>query len=751
MGQLHHLTIETNPRTRKSYIANRKSERLFALVLAASLFQPRTGLCQSTNAAAVLKSREGAEEGAKPCKYDSMPRPSVLVTPERLDVVRREILHGHGEQRDIFEKYIKANADRWLKRDIVIPDVGGWGHYFFCTDGTMLELPADQHFDPNAPSRCPLCGKTYLDPKIIAARHFFEHYWLAAAARDLALTYAIQQKPEYAQKAAEILLKYADALPHEPGAGGFQENTLTEAVTVIPLAEAYDLICERMTPAQRQHIERDFLWPIAQSLTRAGFVGNWGSWHLSAIGVIGYATRHQRFIDFATAQFKSQITDQLGDDGLWPESIGTYHFYALEAFISFAEAAANCGDDLYHWEPRPGKGLKAMFEAPLRYAYQNMRLAAINDGWFECWLPQDQYVLAYHRYHSPEFAWVIRELQREGKSGNPGEFMDRHDRYLLYGEALPAEIPRPTFTTTNFPVLGISVLRQDYDSRDEMMMTFHYGPFLGHGHYDKMGVTLFANGGVLVPDYGTTGYGVSLSRFLQSAPGHNTIVIDGKNQPRTRDEDLIAFSDTPGFKLTAARTSELAPGTAWARTVMLADGYAVIWDRIKSDSEHQYDWFFHAEGKNFSLSDSGETPVGKKEFSYPFISDVKKYVLNGTPVARWETDGSGLDLWTMNQPGQTAFAGKFPTPEIRRVPVLVLRQKSRNSQFLVVARPWRGAKRTNQDQVLFIRADDGSTLVTVNSGERKDRIHLGDTVDYFRGGAKPVSIVLSGRVSTEAN
>ena len=87
------------------------------------------------------------------------------------------------------------------------------------------------------------------------------------------------------------------------------------------------------------------------------------------------------FIDFATQQFKAQIKDQLGDDGLWPESINTYHFYPLDGFLAFVEAAANNGDNLYDWEPKPGKGIKAMFTAPLRYAYPNMRLAAINDGW----------------------------------------------------------------------------------------------------------------------------------------------------------------------------------------------------------------------------------------------------------------------------------------------------------------------------------------------------------------------------------
>jgi hypothetical protein len=717
-----------------------------ALSAAVSLIWPGISLSQPTNAAiaAILKSREGANEGAKPCRYESLPRPRILVTPERLALVRQEVLHGAGEQRAIFLQYIKANADRWLKSPVVIPGVGGWAHDFFCTDGTMLELPMDQRFDPNVPSKCPVCGKTYLTPKILAARRFFEHYWLEGAARDLALTYAIEQKKEYAQKSIEILLKYADAYPQELGAGGFQSVTLSEAVSLIPLAEAYDLVCNQMTAPQRRHVEEDFFWPAAQSLTHAGFVGNWGSWHLSAIGVIGYATGHQRFIDFATAQFKSQLTDQLGDDGLWPESVGTYHFYALEAFLSFAEAATNCGDDLYHWEGGPGKNLKAMFEAPLRYAYPNLRLAEINDGWFDAWLPRDQYTVAYYRYHAPEFAWVIRELQREGHSGNPGEFMDRHDRYLLYGEKLPPAIPKPVFGSTNFPVLGISILRQgsDVPVNKEMMMTFHYGPFLNHGHYDKMGVTLFANGLLLVPDYGTSGYGISLSHFLQSAYGHNTIVIDGKNQKATHDRDLIAFKDTPEFKLAAAQTSGLAPGTTWKRTVMLADHYALIWDRIDSEAEHQYDWFLHAEGKDFSLDNSVENPSATNQFAYPFITDVKKYALGATSIARWSDGGGGMDLWMMEQPGQIAYAGKFPTPEIRRVPLLVLRQKSRRAEFLVLLRPWRNAEEKRNDQVQFVRDADESVLATVKIDGREDQIHLGSTVEYRRGDGKTISINL---------
>jgi len=341
-----------------------------------------------------FEKREGAETGAKPCRYDHMPRPGVLVTPERLAVVRNDILQKKSERRDFYDKYVKADADLWLKRSITIPEMGGWLHDFFCTEGTMLEIPKDKMFYDDVPDRCPVCGKTYLNDKLLAARKARTHYWLCDAVRNLSIVYAVEGKKEYAEKALEILTKYADSYPHQT----FMRQTLEEAVVIIPLAEGYDLLYDMMSEKQRSHIEQNLLWPSAQLLSQSGVGGNWGSWHLSAVGVIGYATRHQRFIDYATEQFKLQIANQLGDDGLWPESVHTYHFYPLNGFLSFVEAAANHGDDLYHWEAKPGKSIQTMLTAPLRYVYPNMRLAAINDGWYDSFLPQDQYVVGYYRY-----------------------------------------------------------------------------------------------------------------------------------------------------------------------------------------------------------------------------------------------------------------------------------------------------------------------------------------------------------------
>ena len=74
---------------------------------------------------------------------------------------------------------------------------------------------------------------------------------------------------------------------------------------------------------------------------------------------------------------------------------------------------------------------------------------------------------------------------------------------FLFGKELRTErhdAPM-VFPSTNFPVLGIAVLR----SASGSMMTFDYGPFLGHGQYDKLGITFFANNKLWCADYGYSG------------------------------------------------------------------------------------------------------------------------------------------------------------------------------------------------------------------------------------------------------
>jgi hypothetical protein len=687
-----------------------------------------------------FEKRLGAEAGAKPCPHDSHPHPCILVDAERLDLVREDILHRKSERRKVYEKYVKADADLWLHRQTDIPQTGGWLHDFFCSDGAMLEIPRDKTFRDDVPSVCPICGKTFLNDKVRAARRALTHYWLCGAARHLAIVHAIEGKPEYAQKAIEILTGYADAYHGQ----NIMQQTLEEAVVLIPLAESYDLLYDAMTEAQRRHIREDLLWPAAQLLSRSGLGGNWGSWHLSAVGVVGYATRHQRFIDYATQSFKAQIKDQLGDDGLWPESVHTYHFYPLSGFLSFVEAAANNGDNLYQWEIKDGKGIRKMLEAPLHYAYPGGRLPAINDGWYESYLPNDQYIVGYHRYRLPQFARAVQESRKTGKSGMTGDLLPPHYRSVLYEDDFPKKTAPTAPESVNFPVLGIAILRQGNGEPEKkgMMMTFDYGPFLGHGHPDKMNITLFARGKIRIPDYGTTGYASPVNQFLKSTPSHNTVVIDGKNHPATKDRNLTAFETHPSFCFASACTKEIGD-CDWTRSILMTGRYAVLWDRIEGTTPHRYDWFFHAEGNDLAVSGTPSSPEG---FEYPFITGVKKQAVAGSPAtAQWQdTDGCRLDLWFMHDESEQAvFTSEMPTGEGgKTVPLLVLRKEADKADFVALIKPVQGQKEKGEKADVRIRREaDGKIVVTVSFGKSTEQLTLENKrAVYEKKGEQPVTV-----------
>jgi hypothetical protein len=690
---------------------------------------------------------ESPADGATPCAFDSIPHPRTLVTESRLEFLRADI-KTNSVRRAIFEKDIKINADRWLHRAIVIPEQGGWAHDFCGPDGALLEIPTSQEFDPKKPSRSPSTGKYYLTPKISAARRYFEHLWLTFAVRDLALTYAVSGSRDYADKAAEILLKYADAYPHltsEKQGFGFSQNSLNEAVALIPVAEGFDLIYNSgaLSDAQKSHIEKDFLWPEAQRVSQAGLGGNWGSWHLSAVGVIGYATGHQRFADYGVSKFKWQITNNLGDDGLWPESVQCYHFYPLDAFLSLAEAAGNCGTDLFHWQTGPGKGIEKMFTSPLSYMYPTLQLPAINDGWYDAWLPEDQYAVAYWHYRRPEFAWAVHRDEQVGRSGVEGDFYDQRYRLFLFGEKMPDDVPAPVFSSTNFPGLGIAILRQgsDLPIDREMFLTFHYGQFSGHGHYDKMGVTLFANGQPLAPGLGTPGYGSPNIRFFGGVTGHNTIATDEQNQPRTSDKDLLAFLDQPQLKLAAAETQQAPPGTKWIRAVLLADNYAVVWDDLQGADEHTFDWFFHAFGDKLDMSGATaghEVNAGDHdEFPYPFIKGVQARHLTGNGVqANWRlSNDTGLKMWMMGDTNNSIFTARCPTTDGKTIPMVVLRKRGADCQFVSVLEPWN--KTPDNIQISTKNLEPNHLQLTVTKPGRTDVIsfepkHIG--FDFDSGG-----------------
>lgn len=615
-------------------------------------------------------------------------RPSVFLGPEEISRLRL-LLKAPGWRSALYRSEdsvprawpggdgVLANARYWLAREVEVPERGGHYHHFFCEDGSRLEWPEDRKPHPEG-YPCPSCGKVYSGERYDGAVRWGQHNELAVAALDLGLAYHFEEAPEFAAKCARILLAYAHAYPgpHTSASeGGIMLQALCESVWSISISGAYDLVYDTLKPEERVVIEGRLLKPMAAGLQGVGHMeGNHGSWHLAAVGLAGFATRDQSLVDWARERFEWQMNNLLGSDGLWPESVHTYHFYPLNAFIYFAEAARRNGLDLYAWEGSEGRSLRAMFRSPLYYMYPDFSLAAINNGWYGQKLPVQMYELAWARWKDPEFAWAVSEGWKVLGKERSGIWA------LLYGEELPEEIHPPKLASTNFHNIGIAVLRGA-----DSMLTFDYGRLLIHGQSDKMGVTLFARGKLWAADYGTPGYGSSIVPWYQTTPAHNTVVVDCTNQAATTRNGLAIWETGERFDVVQAVTDEAYPGVLHRRTIVRAGEGFVILDQLESESEHCYDWFFRSEG-DFRMECA--FPGGRPdECQYENIEIETSCHTQPAWRAYWR-QGEDILTLVMLEGGCRVFTALSPAETAaRKVHAVIARKRSASARFLVILTP----------------------------------------------------------------
>ena len=663
----------------------------------------------------------------------SAKRPFVILNEQEIITLRAAVTTD-GPKRDTYmnrmgpddSEYsgagVKAIADKWIKAEIQIPPRGGHVHHFFCDCGTQLVLPTD--VQPKPDYTCPACGKEYSGERYDAAVFCFYHHQLANSALHIALTYSIEQERKYADKAAEILRKYADAYPGPHTnhlTGGILYQSLNEAMWVIPLAQTYDLIYDSgsLTEADKKNIEEKLFRPAAVGIRASGLGGNWGSWHLSAVGVVGLAIRDVDMVDFAIKAFQNQITGVLGEDGLWPESVHCYHFFPLQAFVFLAEASVRAGIDLYNWEAKPGKSLKSMFTAPLEYMYPNFQLPAINDGWYASWLPLNLYEVARRRWDDHALAWVLdagydiqagasKKVLRKSLQGLGGA--------MLYGFLLGPDAPEtpiaPVFRSTDYPNFGLCTLRND-----RAMLTFHYGRFLGHGHFDKLSFTLYANDELLVQDYGTPGYGSGICGWYQSTAGHNTVVVDGKSQARSKENAIDVFHAGDVAQYAEASASDCYPGVKQTRRILLLGDTCIIVDDLTADDEHDFDWLIRSEGQSEVIGNSDPTQIDTT--MYPNVAfDRTERFADGYRLD-WKTDKTNLafGIWTGAYDGLIGLGDCPAETDERHVSFVMCRQHGRKAKFIAAlsaSKIDKAAQMTREGDLLQVTLGNCTDYIRVN-------------------------------------
>lgn len=607
-------------------------------------------------------------------EFNAIQHPGLILNPEELEAIRQKI-----DTQD----WAKAALDDLIEKageylSIVIPDrKGQWMHYYACPDdGTSLQTLSDtEHL-------CPTCKKVYTgepyDSVVIRNRHMA----ITQGAIDLGLAYHLTGQQKYGDAAKNIVLAYADRYLTFPfvdkdgkpgdkgGAGRVFCTVLNESNWLTQISWAYDLIAADLTEAERNHACKDMLLPAGHIIrNNRPRIHNIHCWMNSAMGCAALCAGDGDLAHYAIQSeygIINQFEKGILNDGFWYECSWGYHFYTMNAVWPLVEGLRHIGIDVYT------DRYKSLFDAPLDFAFPGLYLPALNDsGQGRSLTNTESYEIAYARWGDPRHAGLLEKTDRTNRLA------------LCFGKAeLESEPPEKT-VSVNFPDSGMAILR-DGTSEDPTVVSLDYGPHGGgHGHPDKLGISLFGAGHELAPDPGSIQYSVPLHlEWFKTTLSHNTILVDQQPQAPCTGE-LHTFDIRDDIRIASASANDAYPGVQFKRTIaLLNNGIVLDLVDLSSEDEHTYDWVFHCKGAFSSLLPfTPSKPLGT-EHGYQHVANPQTTQTNDTWQAHWSLDDAHVTLVQTHSNNTEIFAGVgCGNPPSEKLPMVISRRRGKTTTY----------------------------------------------------------------------
>ena len=614
-------------------------------------------------------SAVNADEQAIPIPAD-LPAP-IFDAPPRLAITQSELVKQKA-QPDFAAKSEAAvkKGENLLEKPVQLPDgYGEWIFYYACADdGTRLKaLNPQQH-------QCPNCGKIYTDDRIRAAYRTTLHYACEAAAEALGWAYLYSGDERFAVEVKRILAGLAKQYPSYPPRldrwGGKGEEarwggrryvqSLDEAVGIIKLARGYDLTrtAAAWTDADKALVEKDLFGLTAQTLLHFNQdISNHQTWYnagLMAIGsVLGDAALVNRVLTMRGGYY-DQLNRSVGRDGLWYEGAMVYHAYALQAMRDIVDAGRRL-----HLPLDKAPKLRAMLLGPINAAYPNGAFPVINDSDpVNIGIFNDDFAWARQVFGEPDFA-----TQKAGTQ------------------------------SLDLPDAGLAILRQgEGEGANTVFLDYglHGG---GHGHFDKLNITLFANGREWLLDPGRIGYNhkVYLS-WVKHTAAHNTVSRDGKNQRPTLGR-LLWLKTGEGFAACGGESDGAYLDAVLRRYLFLTPDFLVDVFEVEGEEAEQTDWLTHAVASALKPVDElgqGTAQSPGSEFGYQHYTQAQKWGVAKT--TQWEfladdkkPDSLRLRMWVLDGEPQELFSTHGIGYNVnQKTPALIRRRFAKSTRFVTL-------------------------------------------------------------------
>lgn len=431
--------------------------------------------------------------------------------------------------------------------------------------------------------------------------------------------------------------KYSTYLNHDtdrkvgPWGGKMFGQSLDEAVWASDACRAYVLAKQILDADEVEKIENGYLKPCARLLLQRRGTANWQAWHNSGLAALGVALENDSIIQVAVNDpdcgYHVLVKQYVNSDGWWGEGAPTYHFYALKAMLLTADAVRCRNMDLFDDK------LYNMFANPALGVYSDLFFPAHNDGWYGVTLCSEAglYEIACRRYAEDPF---LKSILRNCYSR-----MERCSAEALLGgvELLSASAGNE-WQSVKFDSMGYAILRSDGRT-----VVLKYGPHGGgHGHPDKLSISIHDGVRELVTDMGTCAYGIpEYTGWYRKTLAHSTVTVDGIDQ-NTTTGTLKRFTESRNGGRVEAECGDAYQGVDLKRSLDLQKNRLRDVFTVSSTEEHWYDYVLILSCRPETEAESQTQIVLDGGNAYQYIKDVS--VVSGNNSIKYRVGNAVLHI-----------------------------------------------------------------------------------------------------------
>jgi hypothetical protein len=671
-----------------------------------------------------------------------------VLSTDRLEA-RREALAASADLRALRDRLAMRVAPL-LER---LPEIPPHKALLSVDGGVCSHEGAALEFDPWSPRahRCPSCGTVASGERHDRSWARFQHLWLAERTADLATLAALAEHPGAAERAAELLDGYAARYLEYPnrdnvlGPGRLFFSTYLESIWLTGYLAAASLLREAGLLAEETAAGVGAVAEEAANLIGEfdeGF-SNRQTWHNAALAAIAVWFEDEELATRAVegpTGIIAHLVRGFGEDGMWYEG-ENYHLFALRGQLLAMGWANQAGVDLLD-DPRLSARLAAALRAPAVTALPDRAFPARKDSRYGVSLAHPMYLelwevgLARLGDEGSDLWGWLAELYRSAAAPS-----QRFDSYL-HEAGEPEAKAAPGRTSLSWWALleivpelpaasrapwrpasvlldtqGLAVIRDG--RRYASLECGIYGG--GHGHPDRLHLTLHADGVHWLPDPGTGSYVARDLFWYRSTLAHNAPRVDGVSQ-EPGDAQCLAFASEGDWSWARGRFGPLT------RTVVAGPEYLLDLVEFTAEDAHLVELPWHPAGAL-----TVETPGAWTAADLPeeFVSGAERLApaAPGPIVLRAREDGGAVLELRLLFEGELIRARAPGVPGAGPGTLLLARSRGRAVRFIATL-----ASGPSADAVRGIRA--AGEQIEVDLAGRVDRHVAGaEGWDVARDGA----------------